>query len=130
MTYTDVDDVGTELGRAISDTAERDQIQQWIQRVEGRIARRVPELDLLVGDPAYLGTLQGVVVAVVARKVRNPEGLRSERIDDYYYDRSDRSSPADLWPTAEEWAELLPESAQGAFSTRPSFEPDGWGPWL
>ena len=125
--YASVQDVATELGRPIS-TPETAQVEQWINRVEARIQQRIPNLAELVTAPAYLVTLQGVIVAVVARKARNPEGLRSERIDDYYYDRGVNQS--DLWPTAEEWAELMPVAAEGAFSTRPGFVPDGRGACL
>lgn len=127
MTYTTVDDVATELGRTIV-SPETEQVQAWINRVEARILQRIPDLAKRVLDPAYFDLLAGVVVDVVARKVRNPEGMRSERIDDYYYDRGGQS--VDLSLTDLEWGELLPESASGAFSTRPSFVPDRacW-PW-
>lgn len=129
MSYTHVDDVATELGRPIPEGPEHDQIESWIRRVEGRILRRIPDLAERVLDDDYLATVKLVVAAVVARKVHNPEGMRSERVDDYYYDRGNQ--PADLWPTTDEWAELLPATASGAFSTRPSFEPDRtpW-PWV
>lgn len=127
--YSSVDDVATELGRTITTAEETAQVSAWIDRVEGRIAQRIPNLATLVADSTYLRTVQLVVAAVVARKVLNPEGLRSERVDDYYYDRG--SQAADLWPTADEWAELVPGAAGGAFSVRPSFEPDrvAW-PWV
>ena len=127
--YTNVTDVATELGRPITEPAEQQQIEAWIKRVESRIRGRIPNLDTLAAEPPYLDTLLLVVAAIVARKVHNPEGMRSERVDDYYYDRG--SQPADLWPTDAEWAELAPALKSGAFSTRPSFEPDRvpW-PWV
>lgn len=127
MAYTTTVDVATEIGRPLTDS-EQGQVSAWIDRVEARILQRIPDLADRTLDPGYLARLQGVVVDVVARKLRNPEGMRSERIDDYYYDRGGQS--ADLSLSDLEWGELLPESASGAFSTRPSFEPDvvAW-PW-
>lgn len=122
MSHTHVDDVATELGRPIPEGPEHDQIESWIRRVEGRILRRIPDLADRVLDEDYLETVRSVVAAVVARKVLNPEGFRSERVDDYYYDRG--SQKADLWPSQDEWADLLPGAASGAFSVRPTFEPD------
>lgn len=125
--YTSTQDVATELGRALS-VEESAQVGAWITRVESRIEARIPDLTVRVIDAGYLDRLVGVVVDVVARKVRNPEGLRTERVDDYYYDRGP-SATADLTLTDGEWAELLPANATGAFSTRPRFEPDGVPLW-
>lgn len=127
MPHTTPGDVATDLGRPLTDS-EYEQVSAWIGRVEARIMQRIPDLADRALDPGYLDRLVGVVVDVVVRKVRNPEGLRSERIDDYYYDRGAQS--ADLSLTDLEWAELLPESASGAFSTRPGFIPDRvFWPW-
>lgn len=127
MAYTSPLDVATDLGRPLTDS-EQAQVSAWIDRVEARILQRIPDLADRALDPAYLDRLTGIVVDVVVRKLRNPEGMRSERIDDYYYDRGSQS--ADLTLSDLEWGELLPESASGAFSTRPNFVPDRacW-PW-
>lgn len=122
MSTTKVEDVAAALGRSIA-SPETEQVQKWIDRVEQRIRNRIVDLSERLLDDAYRDTFTGVVEDVVIRKIHNPEGMRSERIDDYYYDRGEKSS--DLWPTEQEWAELLPASSVGAFSTRPGFEP-GW----
>lgn len=121
--YASVADVAVELGRPVV-SPETEQIAGWIGRVEGRIQRRIPDLaGRYAIDPDVFGAaLVGVVVDVVARKVRNPDGLRSERVDDYYYDRG--SQVSDLSLTDDEWGLLLPESAGGAFTIRPTFAPD------
>ncbi len=121
MAYTNITDVATDLGRPLSES-EQAQVSAWIDRVEARVLQRIPDLPDRVVDAGYLARLKGVVVDVVVRKLRNPEGMRSERIDDYYYDRGGQS--ADLSLTDLEWGELLPEAASGAFSTRPSFVAD------
>src|SRR5690625_1505510 len=125
MSVTQVSDVAAILGRPIV-APEEDQVQGWINRVEGRVRRRIADLDDRLEDDGFREAFTGVVVDVVIRKILNPTGMRSERIDDYYYDRG--SQKADLWPTDEEWRELIPDAVTGAFSTRPGFEPDrkGW----
>lgn len=123
MAYVQLSDVATEVGRAI-ESPEAEQVQAWINRVEARILARIPDVnDRIVTEGEYATVLRGVVVDVVARKVRNPDGFRSERIDDYYYDRG--TQPTDLTMTDAEWAELGATSSVGAFSTRPGFVPDG-----
>ena len=122
MSITSVDDVATAFGRPIV-SPQSEQVQKWIDRVERRIRNRVTDLDQRLENEAYKDTFTGVVEDVVIRKIQNPRGLRSELIDDYYYDRGENAS--NLWPTEDEWAELLPSSSLGAFSTRPGFEP-GW----
>ena len=122
MSYTDVQDVADNLGRPITDAAEVTQVGSWIGRVESRIGRRITDLDERVTDPGYLDILKGVVVDVVTRRVHNPEGYKSERTDDYYYDRGSQSS--DLSLTDDEWRELGWYASAEAFSTRPGFKPD------
>ena len=122
MSITTVSDVATDLGRPI-DAPESEQVQQWIDRVEGRIARRVPGFSALVSDMAYQSVVIGVVVAVVARKVRNPEGMSYERIDDYGYGLAG-GGPVDLTLTDAEWSEVLPDGSGSAFSIIP-----GRSPW-
>lgn len=126
MVYVKVSDVATEVGRTL-DPAESNQVDAWVSRVESRILARIPDLDERADGPGYMARLVGVVVDVVARKLRNPDGFRSERIDDYYYDRGNQS--ADLTLTDGEWAELGAFGSGGAFSTRPRFDPDGGDRW-
>lgn len=121
MTYATVSDVADWLGRTLSDLSapEQAQIQAWLSRVEGRIATRVPDLATRAMSPAYLATVVGVEIDVVIRRFNNPEGKESERVDDYAYGRNAAAARADLWPTDDEWAELLPVTARGAFSIHP-----------
>lgn len=122
--FTTAQDVADDLGRPISDVSPEEVAQWtgWIARVEGRIARRIPDLDVRAAEPGYAALLTGVVVDVVVRRINNPQGMKSERIDDYYYDRGTQSG--DLTLTDDEWRELGWWASSEAFSTRPGFEPD------
>ena len=118
--YASVDDVATTLGRPIESEAERSQVGAWIQKVQRRIKNRLGSLDKLDSE-----ALRDVISEVVARRVRNPEGKRSERIDDYSYSLDVDAARAGLYITEEEWELLLPDIDPGAaFTINP-----GFGPW-
>lgn len=119
LTYATVVDVGVALNRPISESGEVAQVQSWLDRVEARIKRRIPNLDTLALDPDYLEILKGVEVEVVVRRVNNPTGKKNERVDDYSYGLTDAAASSDLWPTDGEWAELMPALPRGAFTVRP-----------
>lgn len=135
MVYAIWQDVAADLGRPASEVSaeEQEQWARWIDRVSGRIARRISDLnDRVAADPDYASTLTGVIVDVVVRRVNNPNGFRSERVDDYYYDRQ-QGEPSSLWLTDDEWRELGWFASSEAFSTRPGFEPDCvpvWPLWV
>lgn len=123
MTFATVQDVADTIGRPITDPLEVKQVEKWLARVETRIRRRIPNLNTLSEDATYLETLVGVEVDVVARRVLNPEGKKSEGIDDYRYSLTDAAASSDLWPTDAEWDELTPEPLSRAFSITPAYQP-------
>ncbi|HLR97651.1 MAG TPA: Gp19/Gp15/Gp42 family protein [Jiangellaceae bacterium] len=145
MTYGTVEQVATELGRSpssITDT-ERLQWQQWLDQVERTIEGRFRRVGLDLAAQVALGdpeaeTVADVEVAVVARKVRNPEGTTSTTVsvDDGSVTKRREGSKIDdlgyLRLTDWEWDTLLPAGRSDAWSTRPGFEPDRCGPswWL
>lgn len=125
MTYATVADVGTRLGRPITEPAEVAQVNAWLGDVESLILARVPNLVELVDDGRPTAATVAMIEAnAVIRKVKNPDGKQNERIDDYSYGLNADAARGDLFLTDAEWALLLPVSASGAFSTRPGFEPD------
>lgn len=116
--YADVEDVATTLGRPIESDAEKSQVRAWIEKVQRRIKRRLGPLEALDEN-----ALRDVISEAVARRVRNPEGKRSERIDDYSYSLDVDAARAGLYITEEEWELLLPGVDPGAaFTINPSFE--------
>lgn len=121
MTFATVQDVADSLGRPITDPLEVAQVQAWLNRVESRLFRRIPDLAARALVPAYLDAVVGVEVDVVVRRINNPEGKKNERIDDYSYGLNDTAASSDLWPTDLEWSELVPVIATGAFTIRPRF---------
>lgn len=98
MSYATVIDVATTLGRPITDPDEQNQITNWISKTERIIAARL-------GDLAALDRqiLADVISEVVARRARNPDGKRNERIDDYSYTLDAAASAVELTLTADEW---------------------------
>jgi hypothetical protein len=124
MTYANLSDVSTRLGRPITDANEIAQVNAWLGDVEALILARIPDLADRVAD----GTPSTAVVAMVEanaviRKLKNPDGKVSEGIDDYNYRLNENSRKGELFLTDEEWALLLPGAGEGAWTIRPG------GPW-
>lgn len=121
MSYATVIDVATTLGRPITDQDEQNQITNWISKTERIIAARLGNLDDLDRQ-----ILADVISEVVARRARNPDGKRNERIDDYSYTLDAAASAVELTLTADEWARLSQDgSTSGAYM--PVLTP---APWL
>lgn len=121
MSYATVLDVATTLGRPITDLDEQNQITNWIAKTERIIAARLGDLDALDRQ-----ILADVISEVVARRARNPDGKRNERIDDYSYTLDAAASAVELTLTADEWARLSQDgSTSGAYM--PVLTP---APWL
>jgi hypothetical protein len=113
---TAIADVETSIGRSLTEP-EQSQVNQWIGDAELQIRLRLGDLDLLDQDALDFVTRE----AVVAR-LRNPDGMSSETIDDYTYrlpSETRRVTIIDDW-----WRMLDPNTGSGAFSARPYFEPD------
>lgn len=121
MAYATVIDVATTLGRPITDLDEQNQITNWISKTERIISARLGNLDNLDRQ-----ILADVISEVVARRARNPDGKRNERIDDYSYTLDAAASAVELTLTADEWARLSQDgSTSGAYM--PVLTP---APWL
>lgn len=133
MTYATPSDVEVRLGRPASSAAETAQWQAWIDDAESIIrdgfAARGLDLDACIADgfPSVAAVIR-VQCEAVLRRIANPDpGLTSvtRSIDDASF-TTRREGPASdtLSPTDVEWGQLLPGAGDGAFSTRPGFEPD------
>lgn len=131
MTYAHVQDVADELGvPEIAAGPLTSQINGWLRMVEAMIRARIPNVDdLVIAGALSADLIRGVEAAAVARKSRNPEGLRSvtQALDDGSVTRvrDAQSSDGVLRITDDEWDLLLPEQASDALSVRYSFTP-GW----
>lgn len=120
MSYATVIDVATTLGRPITDPDEQAQIVDWIAKTERIISARLGNLDSLDRQ-----ILADVISEVVARRARNPDGKRNERIDDYSYTLDAAASAVELTLTADEWARLSQDgSTSGAYM--PVLTPTPW----
>ncbi len=106
-------DIETSIGRTLSAT-ETAQVIQWIGDAELVIRLRL-------GNPALLDqdALAFVVREAVVARLRNPDGMQSETIDDYTYrygSETRRITILDEW-----WAMLGPRRGRSrAFSVMPS----------
>ena len=131
-----LDDVIKRLGRPITDQAEIDQVNEWIEDAEDLILGRLRNLPgrVAAGLPTER-TVVRVIANAVIRKIKNPDGKVSEGVDDYNYRLNENSRKGDIFLTDEEWADLTPGALSSGYSTRPRFEadsawvhPDVWVP--
>ncbi|TQL56541.1 Gp19/Gp15/Gp42 family protein [Rarobacter faecitabidus] len=132
MTYATIEQVAARLGRPITDPLEIDQVNAWLSDIEAAIRAgfRRAGFDLAAqvsaGEPIG-DEVASVEASAAVRRIQNPtpgRTSRTESIDDgSVTDRWESSS--DPWAiTDTEWELLLPSAAPGAFSVRPSFQPD------
>jgi hypothetical protein len=130
MTYAVLTDVSTRLGRTISDAAEVAQVNLWIADAERIILRRIPTLAALItAGSVTTADVVRVEAQVVQRKIKNPDGYKDERVDDYSHGLNPEAAKGELFLTDEEWADLMPEAPASAFTIRPAGMRDYTGEW-
>ena len=119
MSYPTVADVVVGLGRDTRSEQERAQIASWIDQAEALIMTRIPNLGALVATGRLSAdVVRMVVVWVVARKVKNPDGKQNERVDDYSYGLDENAKRGAIFLTDEEWDLLIPRAASNSFTVR------------
>lgn len=129
--YANLTDVSARLGRPVTDATEVEQVNAWLSDVETLILARIPDMVARVGDNQPSSAVVAMVEAnAVVRKVRNPEGKVSERIDDYDYRLNENAGRGELFLTDEEWALLSPGAGAGAFTIRPYSVTATSGTWV
>jgi hypothetical protein len=109
-----VQDVADSLGRPITTTAEVVQVGKWLDDAEMQIRLRLGVVAAL--DQQALAFVEREAVIL---KIRNPEGKKSESIDDYQYSRYDSAARGQVWILDEWWDLLTPNSLGGAFTITP-----------
>lgn len=131
MTYANLSDVSTRLGRPITSPEEVAQVNAWLADVEALILARIPNLaDLVTAGNPSAAVVAMVEANAVIRKIKNPDGKVSEGIDDYNYRLNENSRKGELFLTDEEWALLTPDSPDGAWTIRPGGALPGAGEWV
>ena len=102
---------------------ETDKIQKWIDKAEREIKYRVPDIQARIDAEAPAVDLKNtaidVVVAMVTRVFRNPEGIRQTNVTTGPYTNSKTyggDTPGGLGLTADELAKLQGASSSGAFT--------------
>lgn len=112
-------DVQDTIERPLTTDEER-VIPVWLDRAWRTLIREVPGIAfrnaLQPADPEYLATddVKDVVVAMVERKVRNADGLRTWGGDDYNQTVDAALSSGQLYVTAQERASLMPRDVTAA----------------
>lgn len=113
MALATLDDLADRLGRDLTDSEER-QAAALLDDATAIIVDRFPQYEL-----APTATAKAVCAAMVLRVLRNPEGKRSQTIDDYSYTIDSARSAGELYLTEHEAESLRPPN-KTAFSIVPS----------
>lgn len=108
-------DLADRLGRDLTDVESR-QAAAWLRSASAIIVRHFP---------AYATTRDDVSTSVccemVLRVLRNPDGKRSETVDDYSYTIDSTRSAGELYITENEMRDLAAGATSGvAFSITPT----------
>lgn len=138
---TDVVDSWIGEGAPADDTL----LQMWIDKAEREVRFRVPDLqaridaeaELIPPSTDLLDAARDVVVAMVTRVFRNPEGIRQTNTTTGPFTESQTyggDQPGGLALTADELAKLSLVSPSGAFTidmipSTSRFHPDYVNPW-
>lgn len=122
MTFANLTDVSTRLGRPIVSAGEVAQVNAWLSDIETLILSRIPDLQarvLAVGSTLLAATVAMVEANAVVRKVKNPDGKQNEKVDDYSYGLNTDAARGELFLTDDEWVLLTPASSSQAFTITP-----------
>lgn len=99
--------------------AEQVNAEAFLEDAWALLTARRPTLEAdLVAGTVTEGNAIRVVVSMVLRVMRNPDGFRSEQIDDYSYTRDEMVAAGRLHVTADELADLTPGGYRRAKSVR------------
>jgi len=120
MTYAAPDEIATLLGVEFL-PAETAQCQAFLDEAEGMILERIPDLLAKIAAATItVETVARVERRAVRRVMLNPEGKKTERVDDYSYGRDDTTASGEVYISDEEWSWLISTVSPGdAFSIRP-----------
>lgn len=119
MAYASFEDVEVRFFRPLT-TEERPLVEQRLQDAEGKIRRRVPDLDSrIMDDPDFESVVIQVCCDAVIRLVRNPEGYIQETDGNYAYQLSNYSADGRLTILPEEWIDLGVRKGVGVVHVNP-----------
>lgn len=121
-TFSDV----AAVWRALT-TDEEGQVTRRLEQASRIIRQRIGDIDARVGDGSLDAALvRDVVVDMVLRYLKNPEGYRQEAIEDYSRTRDTALSEGKIYLTDDE-LELLSATANSTtFSVKPATEPSSY----
>lgn len=121
-TYATTDDIEKEIGRPPLDEAEKDQWAQWLKFAENELNERFNGhlTELVNAGTLRKETVRKTEINAVARKVTNPEGKKTVRIDDYSSTVDESRASGEVRVSNDEWEELSPALRGAVFSVRAS----------
>lgn len=104
--FASTDDVGLAWNQPVSDE-QQEYVDYLIDKAERLVRDKVPTLDARITATTLSAlTVGDVVVDMVVRLLRNPEGLSSESAGDYSYQRNAATGEGRLFMRPDEIARL------------------------
>lgn len=118
MSYASFDDVQERFHRELEDV-DRVLIETRLKDAEGKIRRRVRDLDDKVLDPEYMALVVRICADSVIRLIKNPDGYVQETDGNYTYMLSQQLAEGRLRIEQDEWNDLGVSRSVGVVHVSP-----------
>lgn len=118
MSYASFDDVQERFHRELEDV-DRVLIETRLKDAEGKIRRRVRDLDDKVLDPEYMALVVRICADAVIRLIKNPDGYVQETDGNYTYMLSQQLAEGRLRIEQDEWNDLGVSRSVGVVHVSP-----------
>lgn len=118
MSYASFDDVQERFHRELEDV-DRVLIETRLKDAEGKIRRRVRDLDDKVLDPEYMALVVRTCADAVIRLIKNPDGYVQETDGNYTYMLSQQLAEGRLRIEQDEWNDLGVSRSVGVVHVSP-----------
>lgn len=118
MSYASFDDVQERFHRELEDV-DRVLIETRLKDAEGKIRRRVRDLDDKVLDLEYMALVVRICADAVIRLIKNPDGYVQETDGNYTYMLSQQLAEGRLRIEQDEWNDLGVSRSVGVVHVSP-----------
>lgn len=118
MSFASFDDVQERFHRELEDV-DRVLIETRLKDAEGKIRRRVRDLDDKVLDPEYMALVVRICADAVIRLIKNPDGYVQETDGNYTYMLSQQLAEGRLRIEQDEWNDLGVSRSVGVVHVSP-----------
>lgn len=118
MSYASFDDVQERFHRELEDV-DRVLVETRLKDAEGKIRRRIRDLDEKILDPEYMALVVRICADAVIRLIKNPDGYVQETDGNYTYMLSQQLAEGSLRIEPDEWSDLGVSRSVGVIHVSP-----------